>query len=169
MRVAPGSVDRWTALGTTSHYAIVDGSTSGAVEIDVTGPPEAELQVTAIPLGENRPRVDLSVTKTRGDNGEILLRAHLKEKHGQCVKLVRISWEPLSPGPNLRSRAACHGRLEGVELEERLGTSILTASGELVSKPIRLAGASGLREPLIVKVEGVGAMGERIWAWADVE
>ena len=105
-RLASGSVDRWTALGTTSHYAIVDGSTSGAVEIEVSGPPEAELQVTAVLLGDDRPRLDLSAVKVRGENGEYFLRAHIKERHGMPVRLSQISWEPLGSGREPAAPAA---------------------------------------------------------------
>ena len=69
-RVAAGSVDRWTALGTTSHFAIVDGSASGAVEIEVTGPAEAELQVTAVALGDGRLAFDLPRSKVHGAKGK---------------------------------------------------------------------------------------------------
>ena len=103
--VAAGSVDRWTALGTTSHYAIVDGSTSGAIEIEVTGPPEAELQVTALLLGDDRPRLDLSAVKIRGANGESFLRAHIKERHGVPVRLVADFLGTARPGPNRRGGA----------------------------------------------------------------
>ena len=168
-RLASGSVDRWTALGTTSHYAIVDGSTTGAVEIEVSGPAEAELQVTAVLLGDDRPRLDLSVAKTRGENGEVCLRARIKERHGQPLEIAELSWEPLCPGPTRRAGAACRGRLEGRELKQSLGTVSLPASGELSSQPVRLVGACGLDEPIVVKVGGCDARGRRIWAWADLD
>ena len=50
-RLAAGRRIAGTALGTTSHYVIVDGSTTGAVEIEVSGPAEAQLQVTAVFAG----------------------------------------------------------------------------------------------------------------------
>ncbi len=168
-RLASGSVDRWTALGTTSHYAIVDGSTTGAVEIEVSGPAEAELQMTAVLLGDDRPRLDLSVAKIRGENGEVCLRAHIKERHGQPLELAELSWEPLCPGPTRRAGAACRGRLEGRDLKQSLGAVRLPASGELSSQPIRLVGACGLDEPMVVKVGGCDARGRRIWAWADLD
>jgi hypothetical protein len=168
-RLASGSVDRWTALGTTSHYAIVDGSRSGAVEIEVSGPAEAELQVTAVVLGDDRPRLDLSVVKIRGKDGEVFLRANIKERHGEPVELAEISWEPLAPGPRRRGGAVCCGRLHAGELAKSLGAATLAASGELTSEPIPLAGARQLYQPLLVKVGGTDAKGRRIWAWADLD
>src|SRR5262249_16651329 len=95
-----GRVDRWTALGTTSHFAIVDGSTSGAIEIDVTGPPEANLQVTAVPLGDDHPRLELSAVRVRCTDGQYALRATIKESNGVPTLLSLISWEPVAPGMN---------------------------------------------------------------------
>jgi hypothetical protein len=167
-RLTAGSVDRWDALGTTSHYVIVDGSTSGAVDIEVSGPASAQLQVTAVPLGDDRPRLDLSVAKLRGAGGELFLRACIKERHGQPVKLTQLSWEPLSPGPSRRRGEGCRGRMEGAELEKSLGALSLAASGELTSQPIHLAGAAGSDEPLVVQLGGVDASGRPIWAWAEL-
>jgi hypothetical protein len=168
-RLAADSVDRWNALGTTSRYVIVDGSKSEAVEIEVDGPLEARLQVTAVLLGEDRPRLDLSVVKIRGASGEFLLRACIKERHGEPLKLTQLTWEPLSPGPNRRNGEGCMGRLEEAELEKTLGSVTLAASGELTSQPIHLAGASGFEGPLVVKVGGVDSSGRSIWAWAELD
>jgi hypothetical protein len=166
--VVTGTVDRWTALGTTSHYAIVDGSTTGAIDTEVAGPPEAELQVTVLLLGDDRPRLDLSAVKIRGMNGEYCLRAQIKERNGVPVRLSLISWEPLAPGLNPRAAAACHGRLADGALEKTLGTSTLPASGELTSQPILLTGLSAVHGPLVVKVVGTDAQGRRVSAWADL-
>jgi hypothetical protein len=168
-RLASGSVDRWTAQGTTTHYVIVDGSTTGAVEIEVSGPRESELQVTAVLLDDDRARLDLSVVKLRGELGELFLRASIKERHGRPVRLTEISWEPLAPGPSRRGGAGCRGRLEAAELEKSFGALTLAASAELVSQPIHLVGASGSGGPLVVKVRGVDSGGRSIWAWADLE
>jgi hypothetical protein len=168
-RLGSGSTDRWTAQGTTSHYAIVDGSTTGAVEIEVSGPAEAELQVTAVLLDDDHPRLDLSVVKLRGELGELFLRASIKERHGRPVRLAEISWVPLSPGPSRRGAVGCRGRLEAAELEKSFGALTLAASGELTSQPIHLAGASAVGGPLLVKVGGVDSEGRPIWAWADLE
>ena len=147
----------------------MDGSTSGAIEIEVAGPPEAELQVTALLLGDDRPRLDLSAVKVRGADGEYFLRAHIKERNGVPVRLSQISWEPLAPGVNRRAGAACRGRLEAAEIEKTLGALTLPASGELTSQPIPLTGLSALHGPLVVKVVGTDALGRRVSAWADVD
>jgi hypothetical protein len=59
-QVVPGGpVECWQAAGTSSHFTMVQGSATGAVEIEVVGPAEAQLQVTALPLEADRPRLDL--------------------------------------------------------------------------------------------------------------
>ncbi len=167
--MAAGAEDRWDALGTTSHYAIVDGSKSGAVEIEVNGPTDAQLQVTAVLLGGGRPRLELSVGKTHSANGDHFLRACIKETHGEPVKLKDLSWEPLSPGPSRRGSTGSRGRLDEADLQRALGSVSLAAWGELTSQPIHLPGASELEWPLVVKVGGVDSKGQRVWAWADLD
>ena len=169
-RVGPGGPgDRWTAVGTSSHFVIVEGSSSGAVEIEVAGPPEAELQVTALPIDADLARLDLSVTKIRGPGGELCLRALVKERHGVPVRLSALSWEPLTPGPNPHSGGFRCGRLDMLGIAASFGTSALPASGELRSRPIRLTGVSTSTGPLVVKVIGTDAKGRRVAAWADLE
>ncbi len=168
-RVAAGAEDRWDALGTTCHYVIVDGSKSGAVEVEVSGPTDAHIQVTAVLLGGGRPRLELSVSKTHGADGECFLRVCIKETHGEPVKLTQISWEPLSPGPSRRGAVGARGCLDATDLQKALGSVSLAASGELTSQPIHLPGASELEWPLVVKVGGVDAKGHTVWAWADLD
>ena len=169
-RIVPGGpADRWTAVGTSSHFVIVDGSASGAVEIEVAGPPAADLQVTALPIGADLARLDLSVTKTRGPSGELSLRAHVKERHGIPVRLSALSWEPLTPGPNPHSSGFRRGRLDTLAVANAFGTSALPASGELRSRPIRLSGISSTAGPIVVKLVGTDVKGRRVAAWAALD
>jgi len=169
-RIVPGGPgDRWTAVGTSSHFVIVDGARSGAVEIEVAGPPEADLQVTALPIGADLARLDLSLTEVRGPGGELGLRAQVKERHGIPVRLSALSWEPLSPGPNPHSAGFRCGRLDMLGIADAFGTSALPGSGELRSRPIRLTNVSTNTGPLVVKVIGTDAMGRRVAAWAALD
>ena len=60
VRVTPGGApETWSAAGTSSRFVVVEPPTIGAVEVEVTGPPDAELQVTAIPLPAGMARLDL--------------------------------------------------------------------------------------------------------------
>jgi hypothetical protein len=164
-----GQADRWTALGTSSHFVVVDGSASGAVEITVSGPLEAELQVTALPLGPDRARLDLSVSKTHTAAGEMFLRATITERRGIPVRLTAISWEPLAPDLDRSANASCRGRLDELGIADAFAAGVLPASGEVRSKPIRLPDVSRHAGPMVVKVIGTDAKGQRVVAWADLD
>jgi hypothetical protein len=168
-RISPdGAPNRWTASGTTSHFVVVDGSRSSAVEIEVAGPRVADLQVTALPLGAALARLDLSVHTSTGPDGELRLRARVQERHGVQVRLSALSWEPLVPPANPRVGAVQQGRLDMLGIAATFGTSLIPAGGELRSQPIRLRGVSTHTGPLVVKVIGTDANGRRIAAWAEV-
>ena len=106
--MAPGSpADRWEAAGTSTHYVILDGSASGAVEVEVQGPPEAGIQVTALPLGDAHARLDLALDASPGPgpDGEWTVRVRVDERHGVPVRLSSLSWEPMIPGSRVDERA----------------------------------------------------------------
>jgi hypothetical protein len=166
---ADGSTDAWMALGTSSHFAVVGSSPTGAVEIEVNGPPEAQLQVTVLPLGADLPRLDLKVSKLLGPAGDLRLRARVKERNGMPVRLSAISWEPLTPSANPHSTSFRCGRLDMLGIAATFGSSALHASGELSSRPIPMPGVSPGNGLLIVKVVGTDDKGRRIAAWAEVD
>jgi hypothetical protein len=161
-------VDQWTALGTTSHFVIVDGFPRGEVEIEVSGPPEAELQVTAVPLGAGSAGLDLSVTKIQGPGGELRLRARVHERHGESARLSAVSWEPLLPRASSSPAAFRSGRLDMLGIAASFGTSALEGSGELSSRLIPLSSVTSYAGPLVVKVVGTDSKGRRVAAWADL-
>ena len=125
-RIRPaGPADSWQALSTSSHFAVVASSPTGAVEVEVAGPPEAELQVTALPIGDDLARIDLSVNKIHGPGGEILMRVRVNERHGVPVRLSALSWEPLTPSPNPHANEFRCGRLDMLGIAASFGTSAL--------------------------------------------
>ena len=78
-RVRPdGPADTWSAAGTSSHYAVVEASPTGAVAIEVDGPSGAELQVTAIPLPADLARLDLTARASVGPDGDLRLHARIR-------------------------------------------------------------------------------------------
>ena len=161
----PGS-----ALGTSSHFAVVESSPTGAVEIEVAGPPEAELQVTVVPLGADLPRLDLTVSKLRGPAGELRLRARVKERNGVPVRLSALSWEPLTPSANPRSAGFRCGRLDMLGIAAAFGSSALPGwRASSRSRPIPMPGVSPGNGPLAIKVIGTDEKGRRIAAWAELD
>jgi hypothetical protein len=166
---ADGSSDCWPALGTTSHFAVVETSPTGAVEIEVAGPPAAELQVTVLPLGTDLPRLDLVVKKLRGHGGELRLRARIKEQNGVPVRLSALSWEPVTPLANPHAAGFRCGRLDMMGIAAAFGSSALEATGELRSQPIPMPGVSPSNGLVAVKVIGTDEKGRRIAAWAEFD
>jgi hypothetical protein len=169
-RVTPGDPsDCWDAAGTSSHYVLVDGHAAGAVEVEISGPPEAELQVTALPMGDDRARVSLSVRASHGRDGELSVIARLAEHNGFPVRLSALSWEPLVPCPRPRVDGRYSGRLDTLGIAAAFGTSALPARGERHSQPIALIGLSPQSGPIVFKVLGTDAFGRRVTAWADLD
>ena len=169
-RVAPdGSARGWAAQGTSSHFLVIESSKSGAIEIEIAGPSEAEIQVTVVPLGDDLPRLDLAVSKVQGPDGELRLRAVLNERNGVSVRLSALSWEPLTPQPNPHSAVFRCGRLDMLGVAAAFGTSALPAASELRSRLIPLTGVPPSIGPLAVKVVGTDEKGRRIAGWAEVD
>jgi hypothetical protein len=166
--VADGPALEWQAMGTSSHFASVLGSTTGAVEIEVSGPVEAQLQVTAVPLGADRARLELSLQPLAGPGGDLCVRAQVAERHGVPVRLSALCWEPLTPAPTAGSRGARQGSLDMLGIASVFGTSAVPARGELSSGAIRLTGIPRHSVPLVVKLIGTDARGHRVSAWADL-
>jgi hypothetical protein len=147
----------------------VESSPTGAVEIEVAGPAEAEIQVTVLPLGANLPRLELAVSKLIGNGGELRLRARIKERNGVPVRLSALSWEPLTPPADPHAAGFRCGRLDMLGIAASFGSSVVPAAGELSSRPIPLTGVSPCDGPLAIKLVGTDAKGRRIAAWAQVD
>jgi hypothetical protein len=168
-RVDPArAVDRWTALGTTSHFVVADGFPAGAVEFEVTGPAGAELQVTALPLGDDRARLDLSASLIHGASGESRLRAKVRERHGVPVKLTALLWEPLVPSAKSATRGFHGDQLDATAIATEFGTCDIPAFGELSSRPFPMGNAASRAGPLLITIIGIDAKGKRVVAWADL-
>jgi hypothetical protein len=163
-----GAAETWSAAGTSSHYVVVEGSPTGAVAVDVLGPPEAELQVTAVPLPADMARLDLAVRSTSGPDGTSRIHVQIRERQGTAVRLSALAWEPLVPAANPHVAPFRRGGLDMLGVASAFGTSALPALGELHSRPIPLSGVSGAEGPLIVKAIGTDARGRRVAAWAEI-
>ncbi len=168
-RVRPdGPADTWSAAGTSSHYAVVEASPTGALAIEVVGPSGAELQVTAIPLPDDLARLDLTARASVGPDGDLRLHARIHEPSGSSVQLSSLSWEPLVPAADPRAPGFRRGGLDRVGITSSFGTTALEPHGQLASAPIRLAGVRGGCPPLVLKLVGEDAHGHRVSAWADL-
>lgn len=168
-RVSPdGGTETWTTSGTSSHYVVVDSSPLGAVDLEISGPAEADLQVTAVPLAADLPSLDLSVGIERQTGGRLALRAELRERDGASTTLSALAWEPLVPNSDPHAATFRRGKLVGEGLSAAFGSSVLPGHGRIRSQPIHLVGVTDRCGPLVVKAIGTDRQGRRVAAWAEV-
>ena len=166
--VADGRADAWSALGTSSHFAVVESSPTGAVEVEVHGPPEAQLQVTVVPLGADLPRLDLKVNKLRGPTGELCMRArvtgaewHAREALGDLLGAAHSVGQSALERFSVRTagHVGYRGDLRVVRIAGGRRTFVAA------DPPARCVVGIG---PLVIKVIGADEKGRRIAAWAEV-
>jgi hypothetical protein len=163
----PGGPDHtWTSVGTSSHFTVVGASPTGAVAIEVAGPAESVLQVTAVPLPAAIAHLALSARLVPGPGGTSNLLAEVSESQGAAVRLSALAWEPLVPPADPHRAGFRHGALDMLGIAARFGTSALPARGRLASRPIPLTGFRPGCGPLLVKAVGTDAAGYRVAAWA---
>ena len=169
-RVVPGGApDRWSAAGTSSHYVLIEPGPWEALEVTVTGPAAAELQVTALVLPPRLPRLELTGSLVRDSHGELCLLAAVREQGGVPVHLSALAWEPLEPASDLHCTGFQRGQLDTAGLVAAFGTTKLSAWGRLQAQPIPLPGVHAGDGPLIIKVLGVDAQGRKIAGWTEID
>jgi hypothetical protein len=169
-RVVPGPGERrWTAAGTSSHFVLVEAADAGGVRIEVAGPPEADLQVTAIPLPEDLPQMILGARAEPGPDGLLHLVLRIRGVDGAPIRLGALSWEPLVPAADPRAAGFRRAGLDAAGIAALFGSTTLPPRGELASRPIPLAGVGRGDGPLVVKALGTDPRGRRIAAWADLD
>ncbi|MFO0892998.1 MAG: hypothetical protein U0790_28165 [Isosphaeraceae bacterium] len=161
--------DSWEAAGTSSRYVLIPGRKDRAVEVTVAGPPDAVLQVTAVPLPADLGRLELSVRPTSSADGEVRLLATVRQAGGLPIRLRTLAWEPLVPPPNPHTPGFHLGRLDEERLEPVLGALSPPASGSIRSRPIVLPGVHPGSGPVVLKLIGLDARGRRVSAWAILD
>jgi hypothetical protein len=165
-----GPVDHFRVAGTSSHFAVVRSSSAGNVEITVKGPSEALLQVTVIPGDADGAKLELSAKAHTAADGDLRLRARVRQIAGKPVRLTSLMWEPLvlAPGethtPNLRS-----GALDAPGIASSFGSDALSAGDVLLSRSIRLDGVHGSDGPVVLRLTAVDEDGGRVSAWTEIQ
>jgi hypothetical protein len=159
----------WSATGTSTQFLLVEAlDQTAATTVRVSGPTEADLQVTAVPLPEGMGRLELAVSAVPDSHGASRLRATLRERHGVGVALTSVAWEPLIPAANPRAARFRAGMLDPAGIARVFGTTTVAAGGTLESDRISLPDDLPDDVPLVVKVVGTDAGGRRVAAWAEV-
>jgi hypothetical protein len=161
--------DHFRLAGTSSHFAVVRSSSVGNVEITVRGPSEALLQVTVIPGAADSANIEFSAQAHSAADGDLRLRARVRQIAGKPVRLTSLGWEPLDlanpepHAPGVRPRA-----LDVTGIASSFGTDALSAGDVLLSRPIRLEGVHGRAGPVILRLTAVDEDGRRVVAWTEV-
>jgi len=158
----------WAMVGTSSRFLVVDGSGAKAVEVRVAAPESARLQVSAARLPGDLPKLALSARAHVGRDGDLTLRATVRERRERPVRLLALAWEPLIPPPDPNRSFPRPGRLVADELAAAFGGDSLAGGDSFHSRPIRLTGFGEHSGPVVLKLLGVDAEGRRITAWASL-
>jgi hypothetical protein len=168
-RVIPGGpADHWSAVGTSCHFVVVQSTSPGAIEVRVSGPAEASIQVTAIPLPAGRGRLQLHARTWPAADGELRLRAEIREQSGQPVQLTALAWEPLVPSADPQAPGFHRGRLDALGIAAHFGASLLNGGGALHAGAITMKNVHAETGPLVLKLLGTDAGGHRVTAWARI-
>ena len=166
-RLTPGGEDDEATLdGTTSHFLIVDGSARGAVSIAASGPPEVEIQVTAVRLPEDYPRLDLEARIEPDGAGDPMLRVRIRDRDGSTATLDSLRWSPAVPPSDAEERIARSGSLDGESLRLAFGGEAISGRERLSSRPIPL-GPSARPGALIVTLLATDSRGRRVVARSE--
>jgi hypothetical protein len=147
----------------------VQGGRGKAVKIRVEGPANALLQVTAMLMPRDMPRLSLTARTHVGSDGGVYLRATVRESNGRPIRLSALAWEPLSPPPDPRRSGPPPGRLDESGVAAGFGGSALEGGAMKHSRPIQLPEVDAYSGPLVLKMIGVDALGRRIAAWAELD
>jgi hypothetical protein len=170
LEVRPGDAPAcWSATGTSTQFLLVEAPAQGAATtVTVSGPPEADLQVTAVALPTGMGRIELGVKEVAGPGGAARLHATLHERHGVGVALTAVAWEPLVPAANPRGARFRAGALDPTGIARAFGTAALAPNGTLETDEIPLPDDRPGDVPLVVKVVGTDTGGRRVAAWAEL-
>ena len=151
VRLLPGGDSLYARLDASATlFAIVEGSREPGIAIAVDASPEAGLQVTAIPLPEDYPRVDLAASIESDGEGDHL-RVRIRERDGHPVAIFSVEWFA-ADGHRL-------GGVEGGSLAQALGRDRIAGSDYLTSAPLPIT-----ERPARVLLVGIDAAGRKVFA-----
>ena len=161
--VDPGTPPLTQRLASTATtYYVVDGSSTGAIQVHLEAPPDAQLQVSWIPLPTDRPRVDLSIHPLPSTSGRYRFRVGIRNRDEWPVALTQLSWI----APQLATAADLpRGAWSGSHLQSILGNLHLGPHGQLESVPIELDLSASPLVPLVFELQGLDARNRPVAAW----
>lgn len=158
----------WNATGTSSRFLMIEGVDADAVDVTVSGPGEADLQVTTILMPRDLPLIDLKFHPSYDAAGDLNLRLSVMGRGPLPIRLTALAWEPLVPPADPKFPVLPCGRLDRPAIATHFGSDSLDAGQLLQSSPIRLLGVRRESGPYVLKLIGSDATGRTVTAWADI-
>ena len=167
--VAGGPGEAWTSAGTSSHYAVIESVSPNPVRVEVTGPANAKLQVTAVTLPDGLGGIELDVRAATGrSEGALKVMANVAARGSTPIRLGAIVWEPLIPPADAHDAGFHRAGLDMLGIARGFGTSLVAPEGRLATGLIRLDGVHPGDGPIVFKAVGTDAAGRRVAAWAEL-
>ena len=102
-------------------------------------------------------------------DGDLRLRATIREREHEPVRLTALAWEPLVPPADSHVQEFRHGQLDMLGIASALAPRRLAGGAALRSREIRLKGVRPGTGPLIVKLVGTDEKGRRVAAWREID
>jgi hypothetical protein len=161
---AGGPEECWQAAGTSCHHILIGGVESGPTRVEVAAPEEANLQVTAVPLGTALPRLEMRVSPAPDDDGVPLVRLSVRQRSGESIRFEELSWRQ----ENVRGPASARGQLRGRELARDLGREGIEAGGHLIATPSSMPPIAPEDGPVHFQLIGRDEAGRRVIVRAEL-
>jgi hypothetical protein len=167
--LAAGDHHEWSSGGTAAHFLTIGSSPTGCTRVEVEAAATTNLQVTAIPVPENLPRLELTVRNATQPGGDPAIAVAVRELTGNEVHLQKLCWGPMIPSANPRGSAAANSGLGSARLAAALGTTKINSSGRLVSGPIAITPIRDGSGSFFLKLIGTDGAGRAVSAWAVLD
>ncbi len=168
------SVAEWTAEGTSVRLFRILPPESGpvpeAIELKVDAPPEARIQVSAMPLKDMHRGLGFEVISTgeARPDGKPTVRLRLTNRDtSRSLKIQAAAWESPLPGLDARELRQRRGFYDILTLASSLGSVTILPGQSLISAPIEVSLAADSSEPMRWKVVAHDEAGRPVFSWAD--
>jgi hypothetical protein len=139
-----------------------------AVDVTISGPREADLQVTTIVMPRDLPAVDLKIQPSYDADGDLNLKLSVIGRGLKPIHLTSLAWEPLVPPADPKLPILPYGRLDQSGIVAQFGSAALDSGNEIRSSPLKLASVRRESGPYVLKLIGFDATGRTVTAWADI-
>jgi hypothetical protein len=161
-----GESDCWSAEPTTSHFTVVATDSPCVVEVELTAPAEAGLQVSVLPLPDMYPHLALRPCASGSDHGRTRALT-LTLESGLPVRIDAVRLEPVRSRSGEGARPASPVEIAPGELARWFGPRLILDPGRSVAVEPGL-NPSALTGPTRIEVVGTDARGRPVVVRAEL-